>query len=167
MNGTYSRTVRKEVYKVKSTRQWLFLSFACGILLIVATFILAGNPLDWFSQQTATPESSQVNEKTFHIVTGEFKTTTDDGKELEVYRFSPGHLTVNKGDQVTLNIHGVNGHEHHFQLKEFGVSGTVERGKTTTVTFNADQAGTFELLCTNHATHEQGGPMVAYLTVLE
>lgn len=152
---------------MKSTRHWLYLSFACGLLVIAATFIFAGNPFDWFSQQTSTSQSSQANEKTFHLMTGEFKTKTDDGKEVDVYRFSPGHITVNKGDQVTLNIHGVNGHEHHFQLEAFGVSGTVERGKTAAVTFNADQAGTFELVCTNHAVQDVGGPMVAYITVLD
>lgn len=152
---------------VKSTRHWLYLSLICGLLVITATFIFVVNPLDWVSQQASTSQSSQTTDKTFHIVTGEFKTTTDDGQELEVYRFSPGHLTVNKGDQVTLNIHGVNGHEHQFQLDAFGVSGTVEQGKTTSVTFNADKPGTFELVCDNHATHEQGGPMVAYITVLE
>lgn len=145
----------------------MYLSLTGGLLVIAAIFIFFVNPLDWFSQQASTSESSQATDKTFHIVTGEFKTTTDDGKELEVYRFSPGHLTVHKGDQVTLNIHGVNGHEHHFQLEAFGVSGSVERGKTTSVTFNADKTGTFELLCHNHATHEEGGPMVAYITVLE
>lgn len=152
---------------MRSTRHWLYLTIACGILVIGSTFILAGNPLKWFSQQTSTPGSAQASDKTFHLVTGEFSTTTDDGKELEVYRFSPGHLTVHKGDHVTLHIHGVNGHEHHFEMKEFGVKDSVERGQTTTVTFTADQTGTFELVCTNHLTPEQGGPMVAYMTVLE
>lgn len=151
---------------MKTSRHWLFLSLACGLIVIGATVLLAGSPKEWFSQQTATEQMKETS-KTFDLVTGEFKTTTEDGKELEVYRFSPGYMTVNKGDNVTLNIHGVNGHEHHFEIKEFNVSGTVGKGETTTVNFNADQAGTFELICTNHATFEHGGPMVAYLTVLE
>ena len=150
---------------MSSRLHWLYLSIAFGLLVIGATVLLAGNPLEWFSEQTVSQQTEQANDKTFHIVTGEFQTTTDDGKELEVYRFSPGHITVNKGDDVTLYIHGVNGRTHNFQIKEFGVSGNVERGQTATVSFKADQTGTFELVCTDHATPETGGPMIAYLTV--
>lgn len=149
---------------MKSSRHWLYLTLASGLLVIGATLILTGNPAEWFSQETA---SQQGNDQEFHIVTGEFKTTADDGQEHDVYRFSPGHLTVNKGDQVTLHIHGVNGHAHDFEIEAFGVNGTVERGDTATVSFHADQAGTFELVCTNHDTLENGGPMIGYLTVME
>lgn len=148
---------------MKSTRHWLFLSVVSGLLVVGASFILTVNPFDGLSRETV----SDTNTQTFHIVTGEYKTTTKDGQELEAYHFSPGHITVRKGDEVTFNIHGINGESHHFQMEEFGISGTVEKGKTTTVTFVADQVGTFELMCTNHATREHDGPMVAYVTVLE
>ncbi|WP_054949889.1 cupredoxin domain-containing protein [Numidum massiliense] len=153
---------------MKSTsRQWLILSLVTGLLVIGATVIVAGNALNWTSAKTTSQNDPSQVTKTFHIVTGEFKTKTADGQERDVYRFSPGHLTVLKGDRVTLNIHGINGHAHHFKIKEFGVSGTVKRGEVATVTFDADQAGTFELVCTNHRAAEDGGPMIAYITVLD
>lgn len=146
----------------------LYLTLAVALLFVGAMFIFADQPVGWPSKQTAGGATKSASEaKTFHIVTGEFKTTTPEGKEIEAYRFSPGHLVVNKGDRVTLHIHGVNGSVHNFQLKDFGIKGSVKKGETATVTFTPDRTGTFELTCLNHANVEQGGPMIGYITVLE
>lgn len=153
---------------MKASRHWFYLSIACGCILVGATLILLLNPTPGSSTMTSgmTDESDQP-EKVFHIVTGEFKTTNSSGEDMDIYIFNPAHLSVNQGDSVTLMIHGVNGAEHHFRIEAFGVSGTVKRGETTKVTFTADQAGTFELLCDTHSNKGDFAPMVGYITVLE
>lgn len=62
----------------------------------------------------ATPALGGQNEqiREIHMVTGEFKSTTDDGKEIEAYRWDPGTIFLEKGEKVRLKILGVNGKEH-------------------------------------------------------
>ncbi len=67
---------------------------------------------------------------------------------LEAYRFgfSPERIVVKKGDRVRLTAtsrdvpHGV-------FIKEYGVNVKVEKGKEEVVTFTADKAGEFPILC--------------------
>ena len=57
---------------------------------------------------------------------------------------------MNQGDEVTLEILGVNGAEHPGVIDGYDISFTVKRGQLTTVTFTADKAGVFEFRCGTH-----------------
>ena len=79
------------------------------------------------------------------------KTPDESGKwVVETYRFLPGTLVVNEGDTVTLEIAGINGKEHPFHIEGYDVAGVVKRGEVTRVTFDADKAGIFKLVCDIH-----------------
>ena len=85
-----------------------------------------------------------------------------DGRwEVETYRFEPSTVVVNQGDIVTLEILGVNGKEHPFTVEGYDLAGVVKRGEISRVTFTADQAGIFRIMCAAHAP-----TMVADLIVL-
>ena len=109
--------------------------------------------------------SHASGDQIIQLVTGEFASKTDDGKEIEVYRFDPGTVIVNQGDNVELHITGVNGKSHPFVIEELGIKGEVTKGKTTIVKFHAKEKGTFPILCLTHTTMEHGGPMVGYIVV--
>ncbi|WP_219835849.1 cupredoxin domain-containing protein [Paenibacillus sp. R14(2021)] len=132
-----------------------------ALLLLIVVF--AAVCLRWNQSRAALAAPKEM--KVFQLVTGEFKTKTDDGKELEVYRWDPGSIVVHKGDAVELRITGVNGKSHPFVIQELGVKGEVNKGQTTVVHFTADQRGTFAIECLVHTSISNGGPMVGYLTV--
>ncbi|QJC53372.1 hypothetical protein HGI30_18550 [Paenibacillus albicereus] len=115
-------------------------------------------PASAASQQ---PDTGHV----YEMVTGEFKTTTRGGEELEVYQWSPSTLVVPKGEKVTLRISGVNGTSHPFTIKGLGVSGEVRKGETTEVSFVASKAGTYPIECQVHTDLKHSGPMVGYIVV--
>ena len=56
-----------------------------GLLLLIVVF--AAVCLRWNQSRAALAAPKEM--KVFQLVTGEFKTKTDDGKELEVYRWDP------------------------------------------------------------------------------
>jgi cytochrome c oxidase subunit 2 len=62
------------------------------------------------------------------------------------FSFDPATITVNKGDAVTLTIKSIDV-THGFSLPDFGVNETLTPGKTVTVKFTADKAGTFSYRC--------------------
>lgn len=70
--------------------------------------------------------------------------------EVSTYRWEPNQIIVNQGDEVTLEILGVNGAEHPSVIDGYDISFTVKRGQLTTVTFTADKPGVFELRCGTH-----------------
>lgn len=131
------------------------------ILLLVV--LIAAACLKWNQSRAATavPQETRI----FELVTGEFQSTTDDGKELEVYRWDPGTVIVNQGDNVELHITGINGKSHPFVIEELGIKSEVTKGKTTIVRFTAKEKGTFKVVCLTHTTLEHGGPMVGYIVV--
>ncbi len=145
-----------------TARQWLELTIAFLLVLIGTTLLL---PIPWLDDRTVIQELTETPEKTFHLVTVEYEGEAE-GKEIEAYRWDPGFITVNQGDKVNLVLHGVNGREHRFSLKEFGISGVVRKGKTARVSFVADKPGTYQLICHDHATADTNGPMIAYIMVL-
>lgn len=57
---------------------------------------------------------------------------------------------MNQGDEVTLEILGVNGAEHPSEIVGYDINFTVKRGQLTTVSFTADKAGVFEFRCGTH-----------------
>ncbi len=80
----------------------------------------------------------------------------------ETYRWEPGNIVVNKGDEVQLNIWGVNGANHPTTIEEFVPAVfNVQRGQLTVVNFTADKAGSFKMTCQVH-----GPSMETLITVL-
>ncbi|HUG55512.1 MAG TPA: hypothetical protein VMJ92_00410 [Candidatus Limnocylindrales bacterium] len=74
-----------------------------------------------------------------------------DGKwETSTYRWEPGQVIVYQGDQVELHIWGVNGAEHPSTIEGYDRAFTVKRGQLTTVSFTADRAGIFRIICPVH-----------------
>jgi hypothetical protein len=69
---------------------------------------------------------------------------------VETYRWLPSTIVVHQGDEVTLEILGVNGKEHPSVLEGYGLNFTVRRGHVTRVNFTADKVGIFTLMCNVH-----------------
>lgn len=104
-------------------------------------------------------------ERTIHMVVGEFKSTTADGKTIEAYRWDPGSVDVRKGEHIKLSIYGVNGESHPFLIEGLNISGEIKKGKETIVHFTANQAGTYRLICMTHTDMAHSGPMIGYINV--
>ncbi|GGF95763.1 cupredoxin domain-containing protein [Paenibacillus abyssi] len=133
--------------------------------ILALVVIMAAAYLRW--DQTKTASSTPGTERVIHLITTEFKTKTADGKELEIYRFDPGTIVVQRGELIQLNITGINGQSHPFVIEGLNVKGEVKKGQTTVVRFTADQPGTYPILCLTHTEMKHGGPMVGYLVVQE
>lgn len=76
--------------------------------------------------------------------------------QVSSYLFTPGYITVRKGDTVTLNVFVVNGDAHEVRVvapdgREVVPKTTWNRGREYRVTFRADQAGSYALTCATHA----------------
>ena len=142
-------------------RRKTILAFFVFVLAIVSVFI-SRNMLP-----NATPAFSQKNEepRVIHMVTVEFETTLESGKELEVYRWDPGTIYVQKDEHVELKIFGVNGQEHPFYIEGTNIKGTVKKGAETTVPLHFTERVVYRLICTTHADYENNGPMIAYIVV--
>jgi|SRR4029077_14913912 cytochrome c oxidase subunit II len=72
------------------------------------------------------------------------------------YEFGPSSLRVKKGEHLRLVIAALD-HDHGFRLDEFHINKKIERGKTVTVEFTADKAGTFPFRCSNFCGLGHGG----------
>jgi plastocyanin len=70
--------------------------------------------------------------------------------EVSSYRWDPNQVIVNQGDEVTLEVVGINGAEHPSLIEGYDVRFTVKRGAVSTVTFKADKPGVFKILCVKH-----------------
>lgn len=89
------------------------------------------------------------------------KKPDDKGRwEVSTYRWDPGTIVVNQGDQVTLEIIGINGDEHPFTIEGYWLTGTVRRGQITRLTFTADKAGIFKIICRKHSPSMQADLVV-------
>ena len=74
-----------------------------------------------------------------------------DGKwEVETYTWAPDQVIVTQGDTVNLEIIGINGASHDSTIEGYADSFLVERGKITQVSFVADKAGVFKIICKTH-----------------
>lgn len=69
---------------------------------------------------------------------------------VETYTWAPDQLVVHEGDTVNLEIIGINGARHESFIEEYVDEFVVERGKLTSVSFVADKAGVFKIVCTIH-----------------
>ncbi|MBH41541.1 MAG: hypothetical protein CL685_02405 [Candidatus Magasanikbacteria bacterium] len=104
---------------------------------------------------TPKTEEEKVEEKPKEVVAPapEKKSFSITAKKWE---FSPGIITVNKGDEVTLSITSVDV-THGFGLSAFNIKETLEPNKTTTVTFVADKSGSFPFFCSVFCGSGHGG----------
>jgi plastocyanin len=80
--------------------------------------------------------------------------------EIQTYVFDPSLIVVYEGDQVTLNILGVNGRIHDVSVNGYVEPFELHRGELKTVTFTADKAGTIDFICSIHQPSMQGQIMV-------
>ena len=70
--------------------------------------------------------------------------------EVSTYLWMPGQITVNEGDEVTLEFVGINGASHPTTIKGLGKTFVLKRGSATRVSFVADKAGIFPIECATH-----------------
>ena len=76
--------------------------------------------------------------------------------EVSAYVWQPAQIIVNEGDEVTLDFVGINGAAHATTIAAFGQTFTVKRGEVQRVTFKADKAGIFGIVCSNHQPSMSG-----------
>ena len=81
--------------------------------------------------------------------------------EVSTYQWQPSFIIAREGEQVTLEVIGINGAEHVSSLPPYVQSFTVKRGQITKVSFTANRAGMFPIICVNHQP-----TMTGYLVVL-
>ncbi len=97
---------------------------------------------------------------------GDFDSANPASWQVSTYLFSPSALTAVKGDTITLRLFVVNGNAHMVWLEapdgtRVQEEVTMNRGREYTVSFTADQAGYYTLLCETH-----GPTMQAQILVL-
>ncbi|MCS7464754.1 cupredoxin domain-containing protein [Paenibacillus doosanensis] len=148
------------VVSKKQLRQW-----AITLLVILGAL---GTAWYWGYSEPRTassPTPAQGEARTIHIVTGEFKSTGPDGKEIEAYRWDPGTIHVQRGELIRLSLYGVNGASHPFIIDGLNIKGEVKKGKETVVFFQTDTPGTYRIVCLSHPDIAHKGPMVGYIVV--
>jgi plastocyanin len=143
------------------TRRQMLIAAAALLIAAAAWIVLSREP--WAIPAGAG--AAGTGERVIHLVTGEFKTSTADGRTLEVYRWDPGFIYVNRGETVQLRITGINGQSHPFEIEGLNIRGEVKKGEETVVTFKADKEGIFRLICHVHSDQASNGPMIGYIVV--
>ena len=118
------------------------------VLLIVVLFFV-------FSSSSNAPNNSETSTSTGQVK--EFTMTA------QRYSFTPGDLTVNKGDTVILHITSIDVN-HGIAIPQFGVSQELPVGQEETVKFIADKAGTYTFFCNVYCGPGHGS-MTGTLTV--
>jgi len=79
------------------------------------------------------------------------KKPNDEGRwEIAVYVFDPRQITVDEGDEVTLEFVGINGASHPITIEAYGRTFELKRGHINTVTFTADKPGRHSIICSAH-----------------
>jgi nitrosocyanin len=147
-------SVRLFVFKKKH------LLIGLGVLILATAYALYAR-----QEQTASVTGTALETRTIHMVTGEFKATMPDGKQLEAYRWDPGTVFVRKGEKVKLSISGINGVSHPFMIEGLGLNGEVKQGAEAVVSFKADKPGIFRIICLTHPDAAHNGPMIGYIVV--
>lgn len=100
-----------------------------------------------------------------HIVTGEFKAKTIDGKEIEAYRWDPGTIFIKQGEKVELKVLGINGRSHPFIIEGTKIKGTINQNEETVIPVQFSKEGIYRMICLTHPDKEHNGPMIAYIIV--
>jgi heme/copper-type cytochrome/quinol oxidase subunit 2 len=79
----------------------------------------------------------------------------DDGPVEGGAGITPVKLTAHEGREVEIEVtNTAKDKQHGFKIEEFKVEEVIDQGKTTTVKFKADKAGTFRVFCHLHPTHK-------------
>ncbi|MBU9720091.1 MULTISPECIES: hypothetical protein [Bacillaceae] len=140
------------------------LAFAVFALALASVWVSA----NMFSNEVPAISFGNESEgeiREIHMVTGEFKTTTEDGREIESYRWDPGTIFLEAGEKANLVLYGVNGHEHPFKIEGTDITGNVKKGEETVVPIQFEEEGIYRLICVTHADKDNNGPMIAYIIV--
>ncbi|CAG9621677.1 cupredoxin domain-containing protein [Sutcliffiella rhizosphaerae] len=140
-----------------------------SLLITIALCIISGLGGWYVVNKGVVPTTGKANEDelVFHMITAEFKTKLEDGTEVEAYRFDPGTITVPKGKDVTINIYGLNGHEHPYSIEGTDINGVIKKGEETLIHTRFDKTGVYKIICSTHAHHngQHAPPMIAYIYV--
>jgi plastocyanin len=146
-------------------KKWIGLFFLCLAIGGSMFYLSSPETLPALKEVTQDKEPAKASGLVINMVTGEFKTKTKDGKEIEAYRWDPGTIHVPEGKEVTFSIYGVNGEEHPFIIEGTDIKGTVKKGKETLFTTRFDKEGIYRLICIKHPDIKHNGPMIAYIVV--
>jgi heme/copper-type cytochrome/quinol oxidase subunit 2 len=85
----------------------------------------------------------------------------DDGPVEGGNAITPAKLTAHEGRQVEIEVtNTAKDKQHGFKIDEFGVEEVIDQGKTTTVKFKADKAGTFKVYCHLHQPAHKAAELV-------
>ena len=79
---------------------------------------------------------------------------------IETYRFDTGVVAACVGEQVTLNIFGVNSAYHDINIPDFGKSFRVKRGMIARTTFTVKKPGLYPIICITHMPSHRADLMV-------
>lgn len=139
-------------------KKWLI--FTVAALLVGSIYYFSKDAVPTFQNSRESGSDIVIN-----MVTGEFTTTTADGKKLEAYRWDPGTIVIPQDEDVTLSIFGVNGEEHPFYIEGTDIKGTVKKGEETVIPLHFKEEGTYRLICDTHSHDGQQVPMIAYIVV--
>lgn len=142
-------------------KSWIWACLLCCLAAFAGWFVLKQDVIPTLKQGDESPPNKYV----INMVTGEFSTKTEDGREIEAYRWDPGTINVPAGEEVTLSIYGVNGKEHPFIIEGTQIKGTVKKGEETLVKVKFEKEGIYRLICLTHPDKEHNGPMIAYIVV--
>ncbi len=140
-------------------KQWIFL--AVLLFLAFASWYLV-QPLTIFTSGETAILGIDIR---FIWLQVNSPSETEEGKEIEAYRWDPGTIVVPKGEDVSISIYGVNGQEHPFYIEGTDYKGTVQKGKETRINVKFDAEGTYRLICLTHSAIEKNGPMIGYIIV--
>jgi|GEM_PF-2920165 len=146
----------------------VFLGLSLQAAASAATATAAATPRMKQAEALPRPHQAAAVAPTveYTIVTNEIKSAPKGHPEIAVYRFDPGLIVVNRGDDVVLHFYGVKGPVHPITIAAYGVKTSVARGEIKTVRFHATHAGYFPIVCELHRTLQQHGPMIGTLVVL-
>jgi len=70
--------------------------------------------------------------------------------EVSAYVFEPRQILVDQGDEVTLEFVGINGASHPITIAGYDKTLELKRGQVIRVSFTADKAGVFAIVCATH-----------------
>ena len=141
-------------------KQWIFIVLALLFIAIAGWYLV--QPVSIYTTGQA---KDSKNNYSIQMITSEFATKTESGKEIESYRWDPGTIVVPKGEEISISIFGVNGKEHPFYIEGTDYKGVVQKGKETIIHAKFNEEGTYRLICSTHSTIETSGPMIGYIVV--
>lgn len=147
-------------HRIWIVRKRHLIAISCGLILIAAAAAAF-----WGRGGSLPVDAMPAGERVIHMITGEFSTTTAEGQHIESYRWDPGTVFVNKGENVKLKLFGVNGSHHPFIIEGLNIQGVVKKGEETTVSFHAAKEGIYRIICFTHPDSVNNGPMIGYIVI--